>query len=131
MSLNVLIIDDSAVMRSIVRRALTMSGVPVDQVREAANGLEGLQVLDGFTADLAFVDINMPVMNGEEFIDRVRQQPERDGLALVVVSTESSGSRIESRIESLEARGVHFLHKPFSPERLRDAVLQITGVEDA
>jgi two-component system, chemotaxis family, chemotaxis protein CheY len=127
MSLNVLIIDDSAVMRSIVRRALTMSGVPVDQVREAANGLEGLQVLDGFTADLAFVDINMPVMNGEEFIDRVRQQPERDGLALVVVSTESS----ESRIESLEARGVHFLHKPFSPERLRDAVLQITGVEDA
>ena len=131
MSLNVLIIDDSAVMRSIVRRALAMSGVPVDEVREAANGLEGLQVLDGFTADLAFVDINMPVMNGEEFIDRVRQQPERDGLALVVVSTESSGSRIESRIESLEARGVHFLHKPFSPERLRDAVLQITGVEDA
>jgi len=127
MSLNVLIIDDSAVMRSIVRRALTMSGVPVDQVREAANGQEGLQVLDGFVADLAFVDINMPVMNGEEFIDRVRQQPERDGLALVVVSTESS----ESRIESLEARGVHFLHKPFSPERLRDAVLQITGVEDA
>jgi two-component system, chemotaxis family, chemotaxis protein CheY len=126
MSLNVLIIDDSAVMRSIMRRALTMSGVPVDQVREAANGLEGLHVLDGFNADLAFVDINMPVMNGEEFIDRVRQQPEQDGLALVAVSTESS----EPRIESLDARGVHFLHKPFSPERLRDAVLQITGVED-
>jgi len=127
MCLNVLIIDDSAVMRSIVRRALIMSGVPVDQVREAANGQEGLHVLDGFTADLAFVDINMPVMNGVEFIDRVRQQPERAGLALVVVSTESS----EARIESLRARGVHFLHKPFSPERLRNAVLQITGVEDA
>lgn len=125
MSLNVLIIDDSAVMRSIVRRALAMSGVPVAEIREAANGAEGLEVLDGFGADLAFVDINMPVMNGEEFIDRVRSQPERDGLALVVVSTESS----ETRIESLRSRGVHFLHKPFSPERLRDAVTLITGVD--
>lgn len=125
MSLNVLIIDDSAVMRSIVRRALAMSGVPVTEIREAANGAEALDVLDGFTADLAFVDINMPVMNGEEFIDRVRSQPQRDGLALVVVSTESS----ETRIEALQARGVHFLHKPFSPERLRDAVTLITGVD--
>jgi two-component system, chemotaxis family, chemotaxis protein CheY len=127
MSLNVLIIDDSAVMRSIVRRALAMSGVPVTEIREAANGAEGLVVLDDFVADLAFVDINMPVMNGEEFIDRVRSQPERDGLALVVVSTESS----ETRIEALQARGVHFLHKPFSPERLRDAVTLITGVDAA
>lgn len=127
MSLNVLIIDDSAVMRSIVRRALAMSGVPVTEIREAANGAEGLVVLDEFVADLAFVDINMPVMNGEEFIDRVRSQPERDGLALVVVSTESS----ETRIEALQARGVHFLHKPFSPERLRDAVTLITGVDAA
>jgi len=127
MSLNVLIIDDSAVMRSIVRRALAMSGVPVTEIREAANGAEGLVVLDEFVADLAFVDINMPVMNGEEFIDRVRSQPQRDGLALVVVSTESS----ETRIEALQARGVHFLHKPFSPERLRDAVTLITGVDAA
>ena len=127
MSLNVLIIDDSAVMRSIVRRALVMSGVPVTGIREAANGAEGLVVLDDFAADLAFVDISMPVMSGEEFIDRVRSQPERDGLALVVVSTESS----EARIEALQARGVHFLHKPFSPERLRDAVTLITGVDAA
>lgn len=125
MSLNVLIIDDSAVMRSIVRRALAMSGVPVTEVREAGNGAEGLEVLEDFAADLAFVDINMPVMNGEEFIDQVRSQPRRDGLALVVVSTESS----ETRIESLKARGVHFLHKPFSPERLRDTLTLITGVD--
>jgi DNA-binding response OmpR family regulator len=44
-----------------------------------------------------------------------------------VVSTESS----ETRIEALQARGVHFLHKPFSPERLRDAVTLITGVDAA
>lgn len=127
MSLNILIIDDSAVMRSIVRRALAMSGVPTTEIREAANGAEGLVVLDDFVADLAFVDINMPVMNGEEFIARVRSQPERDGLALVAVSTESG----ESRIQALQASGVHFLHKPFSPERLRDAVTLITGVDAA
>lgn len=123
MPLNVLIVDDSAVMRSIVRRALAMSGVPVREVRDAANGAEGLQVLEAFHADLAFVDINMPVMNGEEFIARVQARAEEEAMpALVVVSTESS----EARIEALHARGIHFIHKPFSPELLRATVLEVT-----
>ena len=72
MSINVLVVDDSAVMRSMIIRTLRMSGVPVAEIYEAADGVEGLEQLSQNWIDLALVDINMPVMNGEEFIERVR-----------------------------------------------------------
>ena len=72
-TLNVLVVDDSAVMRAMVIKSLRLSGLPLNAVHEAGNGEEALQVLDAQWIDLALVDINMPVMNGEELLTRVRQ----------------------------------------------------------
>ena len=69
-------------------------------------------------------DINMPVMNGEEMIDRMKANPETQDIPTVVVSTEGS----ETRIERLQGKGVQFVHKPFSPETIRDTIEAITGV---
>ena len=74
--------------------------------------------------DLALVDINMPVMNGEEMIDIVRKNQATADLPIIVVSTESN---IE-RVESIRKKNVEFVHKPFTPEVLRHTVLQLTGV---
>jgi two-component system chemotaxis response regulator CheY len=125
MSLNVLIVDDSAAMRSIIKKTLQISGLEIDNVYQAKNGVEGLEMLEENWVDLALVDINMPIMDGETMINKVRENPDLAELAIVVVSTESS----EARIDQLRAKSVEFIHKPFAPEILREAVFQLTGVE--
>ena len=124
MSFNILVVDDSAVMRSMIIRILRLTGLSLGEVYEAPDGREGLKVLDEKWVDLALVDINMPVMNGEEMIDNVRSNQTTANLPIIVVSTESN----VSRIESIRRKNVEFVHKPFSPEVLRKTVLQITGV---
>jgi two-component system, chemotaxis family, chemotaxis protein CheY len=124
MSLNVLIVDDSAVMRTMVARTLRAAGLPIDQVLEAGNGQEGLDVLEGNWVDVIFADINMPIMNGEEMIDKIRANPTWSKLPIVVISTEGS----KARIASLRAKDAEFIHKPFPPEAVRDVVMNLTGI---
>ena len=118
MAYNVVVVDDSAVMRAIIIKTLKLSGLAVGQIFEAANGVEALTVMDKQWVDLALVDINMPVMNGEELITRLRANPETADMPVVVVSTESS----DTRIELLQQKGTGFVHKPFTPETLRNTV---------
>jgi len=124
MALNVLVVDDSAVMRAMIIKTLRVSRLPVREIHEASNGREALALLDREWIDLALVDINMPEMSGEELIDRVRAMPTLADLPLIVVSTEGS----ETRIARIRARGAAFVHKPFTPERPREGIARLTGV---
>ena len=124
MAFNVLVVDDSAVMRAMISRVVRLSGVPLGDMFEAGNGAEGLRVMAEQWVDLVLLDINMPVMNGEEMLRQLRAAPETSSLPVIVVSTESS----ETRVAALEELGVAFVHKPFAPEDLRDTILRITGV---
>lgn len=126
MALNVLVVDDSAVARAMIVKTLGLSGLPLGQVHHAGDGQEGLAVLETNWIDLALVDINMPVMNGEEMIERVRGNPAWADLAIIVVSTEGS----QTRIERLQQHGARFVHKPFTPEAVREIVQQMTGLSD-
>jgi two-component system chemotaxis response regulator CheY len=123
MSLNVLIVDDSAVMRTMVLRTLQMIDVAIGDVHQAANGDEGLTTLSEHQIDLAIVDINMPVMDGEEMISRARENPDTAHIPIMVISTEGSQTRISRLIQ----RGVRFVHKPFTPEILCDVVAELAG----
>jgi two-component system chemotaxis response regulator CheY len=123
MALNVLVVDDSAVMRAMIIRTLRLSRIPLGNIYEAKHGGEGLDALDRHWIDLALVDINMPVMNGEELIERVRARPELAGVRILVVSTEGS----EPRIRRVRALGARFVRKPFTPEELRTEILGLTG----
>lgn len=124
MPLNVLVVDDSSVTRAMIIKTLKIAGLPLGEVYQAANGQEGLDVLDQNWVDIAFVDINMPVMNGEEMIHRLRETPEWENLPVIVVSTEGS----QTRIERLQQRGAKFIHKPFAPESIREIIFEITGI---
>ena len=124
MALNVLVVDDSAVMRKMIIRSLQLSGLPIGRISEAGNGQEGLDVLEQEWIDLALIDINMPVMNGEEMIEKIREDQQMKDLPIIVVSTESS----ESRIEMLQKKGAGFVHKPFNPTTLRETIKELTGV---
>lgn len=126
MAFNVLVVDDSAVMRQMVVRTLRMSGLPLGEIHEASNGEEGLFVLQSEWVDLVMLDINMPVMNGEEMLTRLRGNPETASLPVIVVSTEGS----EARLQALKALGAEIVRKPFAPVTLRDTILRVTGVTD-
>lgn len=126
MAFNVLIVDDSTAMRSIIIKTLRMSGVPLGEIYQAGNGQEGLQAIEENWVDLALVDLNMPTMGGEEMINQLREQDETASLPIVVISTESS----DTRIASLRAKGAGFIHKPFKPEELREQIICVTGVTD-
>ncbi|MEJ5358160.1 MAG: response regulator [Desulfobacterales bacterium] len=125
MAVNVLIVDDSGVMRAMIRKAIELSGLSLGEVHQAENGRAGLEILESSWIDLVLVDINMPVMNGEEMIAAMHAREDFRSIPTVVVSTE--GSR--SRIERLETSGVRFIHKPFSPEKLRDTLRDLLGSE--
>ena len=124
MHLNVLVVDDSAVMRAMIVRTLRLTGLPLGDVHEAADGAEALDRLRQAWVDLMLLDLNMPIMNGMQVVERLRADPETADLKVIVVSTEGS----ETRIDHLARQGVAFVHKPFTPEQLRDTVLRVTGI---
>jgi two-component system chemotaxis response regulator CheY len=126
MAFNVLIVDDSAAMRSIIVKTLRMTGVPLGEIYQAGNGQEGLQAIEENWVDLALVDLNMPTMGGEEMIQELRAQSDTATLPIVVISTESS----DTRIAALRDKGAGFIHKPFKPEELKEQIIFVTGASD-
>ena len=124
MSLNVLVVDDSSVMRAMIINTIRMSGLDLGDVYQAANGREGLDAARDNWVDLVIADINMPVMNGEEMIDQMKADPDTAGIPTIVISTEGS----ETRIERLQQKGVSFIHKPFTPEIIKDSIQSLTGI---
>ncbi len=125
MALNILIVDDSAVVRAMILKTLKVAEVPIGEVFQAGDGKAGLEALESHWIDLVFADINMPVMTGEEMIERMRQNPAWHDLPVIVVSTEGS----QTRIEQLQQKGAHFIHKPFAPEIVREVVQEIMGIQ--
>jgi two-component system chemotaxis response regulator CheY len=124
MAINILVVDDSAVMRSMIIRTIRNCGVEVGEVLQAGNGKEGLEALEDSWLDLLFIDVNMPVMDGMEMLEELKQRPDTRDLPVLIVSTESNQERI-NRIEEL---GAGFVHKPFTPEKLRERILDSLGV---
>lgn len=124
MALNILVVDDSSVMRKMIIRTLNMSGVTVGDVYEAADGKRGLELLDKNWIDLLFIDVNMPIMDGMEMLSRVRNNPETRDLPVLIISTESN----QKRIDEISENRAGFIHKPFTPEKLREKIIKLTGV---
>ncbi len=117
-----LVVDDHALFRSGLISLL--KDMPEFQVvGEACNGREALEAARQLNPDVVLLDVNMPVMDGEEMINRLRQNPATSDLPIIIVSTEGS----ESRKEVLKQKGARFVHKPFTPETLRDAILRTLG----
>jgi two-component system chemotaxis response regulator CheY len=80
-----LIVDDSSVMRKIVERSLRQSGIELEKVVEAANGSEALAALQSNVVDLILCDINMPVMDGLEFVRQVATIGIAKGVDIVIL----------------------------------------------
>ena len=104
MGINVLIVDDSSVMRKILGRSLRQARTSgIDSVVEANDGAEALEKLNGDPIHMIFSDINMPNVNGLEFLRRLKETPHKD-LPVIVVTTEGGEKTVIEAI-SLGAKG--------------------------
>lgn len=126
--LSVLVVDDSTVMRRMVKRSLEMAGLPLGRVFEAENGFAALTLLVSHRIDLVLSDVNMPEMDGVELVRQMSRANATRGVPVVIVSTERS----EPRIDELRTLGVSaYLNKPFRPEELGHIVRRVLGVTEA
>ena len=91
--LNILIVDDSAMMRAMIKRVITVCGVSVERVLEAGNGREAIDVLANTDVDVLFTDINMPVMGGTELLRAIHQDGRWSTLRRAIISTDGSAVR--------------------------------------
>ncbi len=124
MGYRVLVVDDSAAMRAFIRRVFDLSGLDVERLFEASDGRDALALLEGESVDVILTDINMPGMNGEEFIRQMAASGEAETTPIIVVSTDATAVRRE-RLLQLGARG--YLPKPFAPETLQCEIERVLG----
>lgn len=127
MNKDVLIVDDSAVIRQMVKKVMDMAGLDVGTIYEASNGIEALAQLNDHPVAVMLVDINMPTMNGIQLLTRMKENERLQAIPIVIVSTEGSRERMQ-QLEEIGAFG--YVRKPFQPEQLRDVLTPILGVKD-
>ncbi|MEM1424720.1 MAG: response regulator [Planctomycetota bacterium] len=115
MDCNVLIVDDSPILRAAIKKAVVLAGVDADRIAQAGHGQEALERMDASRFDVVLLDLNMPVMDGEAFARTLKEQGRHPDATIIVVSTETNKDRL-ARMRELGVVGV--LNKPFEPEEL-------------
>ena len=121
MTKTILTIDDSASIRQMV--ALTLKGAGLT-VLEAGNGAEGLTKATTNTVHAVITDLNMPVMNGIEFIRKFRQHPTSKGVPIILLTTESDETL---KAEAKAAGATGWIVKPFKQDQLLAVIKKVTG----
>src|ERR1700691_3040858 len=120
--ITVLIVDDSSVMRKIVERALRQAGLILAKVVGGGSGCEGLEALGREPVGLVVSDINMPSMDGLEFLRQIQSQGLARGVPVVMITTESGEEHVR---EALAAGAQGYTRKPFTPDQVRERVLPL------
>ncbi len=120
--IRVLIVDDSAVMRKIVERSLRSAGLELANVWNAGSGFEALDLLRTQQVDMILSDINMPQMNGLEFLRQVAANDLAPGTPIVMITTEGSEDHV---VQAVQAGARGYILKPFTAEQIKDRVVPL------
>ncbi|MBA34847.1 MAG: response regulator [Oleispira sp.] len=117
----ILAVDDSASMRQMV--AFTLKGAGYD-VQEACDGSEALGIAKQQKFDLVLSDVNMPVMDGIEFVTELRKLNEYKFVPVLMLTTESAGDK---KMEGKKAGATGWIIKPFNPDQLLNTIKKVLG----
>ena len=120
--LDVLIVDDSAAVRKILQRVLRQTDIPIGAVYEAGDGVEALEKMRQQAIGLVLSDINMPNMDGLEFLSKVRAEQSWRQIPIVMVSTEGTHAQV---LEAMERGASGYVRKPFTAEQIQE---QLAGL---
>ena len=118
-----LIVDDSAVMRKVVERALRKAGLNLSEVLQASNGVEAIELIRTCEPlNLILSDINMPVMDGLQMLEELRKESLATNVPIIMITTEGSAPLVMRAIAA-GARG--YICKPFTPDQVQARVLPL------
>lgn len=123
----VLIVDDSAITRALIKRTLKLTDLPLAVVHEASNGREALELMECLKVDLVLADLNMPEMNGFEMTRQMQLQPGLRDIPVILVSAEPNAEVFAATHDGI--KGV--VRKPFAPESIRNLLLEVLGAAHA
>lgn len=115
--LDVLIVDDSAAIRKILQRVLRQTEIPIGNVYEAGDGVEALETLRRQSIGLVLSDINMPNMDGLEFLTKMRAEQVWSAIPVLMVSTEGTQAKV---LEAVERGASGYVRKPFTAEQIKE-----------
>ncbi len=124
--MRIITVDDSSTMRRIIKNTLKRIGYG-DEILEAENGKEALDVLSNNEVDLIITDWNMPVMDGLTFVKKVRADSKFDDVPIIMVTTEAAKEDI---ITALKAGVNNYIVKPFTPQVLKEKIEAVMGLKD-
>lgn len=122
MALDVLIVDDSAAIRKILHRVLLQTNLMLGEVYEATDGREGLDRMRAASVGLVLSDINMPNMDGLEFLQAVKANPLWQNIPVMMVTTEGSQDKV---LQALKLGAAGYVKKPFTPDQIKE---KLTGL---
>ena len=120
MAKTILVVDDSGTVRQQVSMALKQAGFAIV---EAADGQEALAALEANRIDMVVCDVNMPVLNGLEMVEKVKLQPEHKALPILMLTTEGQPSMIK---RAKQAGAVGWIVKPFDASQLVQTAKHLT-----
>jgi two-component system chemotaxis response regulator CheY len=121
MAKKVMTVDDSASVRQMVSLTLQRAG---HDVIEASDGKEALNKLTGQPVHMIITDLNMPNMDGYEFIKATRSKPEYRCVPIIMLTTESQGEKVR---KGKEVGATGWIVKPFKPDELLAVVKKVLG----
>jgi two-component system, chemotaxis family, chemotaxis protein CheY len=122
MPLDVLIVDDSSAIRKILQRVLAQTDVAINRVLEAGDGNEGLELLKKEKINLVLSDINMPNMDGLQFLTAIRANDEWKDLPVLMITTEGSQAKV---LEAAHLGASGYVRKPFTAEQIKEKLAAI------
>jgi len=120
MKINVLVVDDSAAIRKILVRVLSQTDLPWGEIHEASDGMEALQNLKSFEASLILSDINMPNMDGLQFLTNLRADAKWKQVPVIMISTEGNQAKV---LEAVQLGANGYVRKPFTADQIKEKVL--------
>jgi two-component system chemotaxis response regulator CheY len=115
-SVDVLIVDDSAPIRKILQRMLGQAGITLGKVTEARDGVEALEKLRDETVQLILSDINMPNMDGIQLLTELKSNMEYKHIPVVMITTEGGEAKV---MEALQLGASGYVRKPFTPDQIK------------
>lgn len=119
MPIDILVVDDSAVMRKIIIKAIKDGIFSDASITEASDGADGLKVFDPNKMDLVLADWNMPNLNGLEFVKKVREIKTSKKIVIIMITTEGSAAKME---EAMNNEVDNYITKPFTSAQLEQKI---------
>jgi two-component system chemotaxis response regulator CheY len=120
MSADVMIVDDSAGIRKILRRMLDHSGLTLGSVVEAGDGVEALEKLKHQPVGLILSDINMPNMGGIQLLIELKSRVESKHIPVIMITTEGGEAKV---MEAVQLGASGYVKKPFTSEQIKEKLV--------